>query len=776
MKKMGRWAQNAFIFVTAIFALALFSVGDVSAAQKATADITDPDSNMLQFRAGNHILGFAPAKAYLASMDHALSVQFIGTKGVMPKADINAPATSAMTKASSLGKVVYQNLWDGISLTYVAAKDGITESTYSVAPGADVSNIRLKYNVPVEMQKDGSIKFKFDAGILTESAPIAWQKINGKRQKVEVAFRMKDGTIGFSVGKYDREYQLIIDPTYQWHTFYGSNGYIIYNVARSIAVDGSGNVYVTGNSGASWNGPAGQLPLNAFSGAGDIFILKLNSGGAYQWHAFYGADNGGFGIVTDGNGNVYVTTQTSEFAWNGPGGQPPLHAWSSSPGCGNVAILKLNSSGTYQWHTFYGPPGNGDFCNGNISAYGIAMDGNGNLYVTGSDWGNWNGPNGQSPLNAYNDDTSNIFVLKLDSNGAYKWHTFYPLSTNGEDFASAIAIEGGGNVFVTGKSSASWNGHGTCSTPGISPCPLNAFSGSVNIFVLKLNGLGGYQWHTFYGADDTAKGIAIDGSGSVYVAGGSRAGWNGPDICSTPGTPPCPLNAYSGSSDVFVLKLGNNGVYQWHTFYGSGNNDSDSAYSIAIDGGNVYMTGTSSDSWHGPNNELPLNALGNFFVLKLNSGGAYQWHTFYASVNNAHGVAAASGGDVYVTGYCDAGWNGPNGQSPLNAYNGHYDFFVFKLNDQIGPVESVRIIRGGSPIQYYASLADAYSAAADGDTIQAQGMVLSEPFGLTLASPIAVSLKGGFNAAFSVNPLMTTLNGSMTISSGKLTVENLVIK
>ena len=44
---------------------------------------------MLQFTAGGHVLGFQPTKAYLASLDHALSVEFLGTKGVMPEADRN---------------------------------------------------------------------------------------------------------------------------------------------------------------------------------------------------------------------------------------------------------------------------------------------------------------------------------------------------------------------------------------------------------------------------------------------------------------------------------------------------------------------------------------------------------------------------------------------------------------------------------------------------------------------------------------------------------------
>ncbi|HTZ19181.1 MAG TPA: hypothetical protein VMB78_12165, partial [Dissulfurispiraceae bacterium] len=112
-------------------------------------------NDMLQFKSGNHILVFLPNKAYLAAMDHALSVQFLGTKGVMPTSDMKGASKESSAKTSPLNKVVYKNLWNDISLTYESTKDGVTESTYYIAPGADVSKIRLKYNVPIEAQKDG---------------------------------------------------------------------------------------------------------------------------------------------------------------------------------------------------------------------------------------------------------------------------------------------------------------------------------------------------------------------------------------------------------------------------------------------------------------------------------------------------------------------------------------------------------------------------------------------------------------------------------------------
>jgi hypothetical protein len=628
-------------------------------------------SDMLQFNSRGHLLGFQPRKAYLAGLDHALSVEFLGTEGVMPLAESSGALSKSKKGASGappLSKVTYRNLWPGISLTYGRTEAGITESTYHIMPGGEVSKIRLRYNVPVERQKDGSLKLKFGSGFMSESAPVAWQEIGGRRVPVEVAFRVSRDEIGFTVAKYDPSFPLTIDPTYVWHTFYGSLGGI--DQGRSIAVDSSGNVYVTGTSTASWNGPSGQLPLNAFSvGNWDIFVLKLNTGGGYAWHTFYGstATDVGMGIAVDGSGNVYVTGR-SYASWNGPGPTLPLNPYSLG-GNANIVVLKLNTNGGYLWHTFYGS-GNND------EGYGIAVDGSGNVYVTGLSTVTWNGPGPTLPLNTFSGGWD-IVILKLNTSGAYQWHTFYGSAAT--DVGPAIAVDGSGNVYVAGYSNASWNGPS-------GQLPLDAFSiGNWDIFVLKLNTGGGYLWHTFYGSSDSDQGygIAVDGSGNVYVTGYSAVSWNGP-------SGQLPLNAFSiGVIDIFVLKLNTGGGYLWHTFYGS-DNAADYGLGIAVDSsGSVYVTGMSYASWTGPGPTSPLNPYtGNadIFVLKLNTGGGYLRHTFYGSLGGAdqgQGIAVDNSRSVYVTGYSNATWNGPGASPvlPLNPYTGNADIAVIKMDE-----------------------------------------------------------------------------------------------
>jgi hypothetical protein len=579
-------------------------------------------SDILQFKAGNHIIGFSPGKAYLVALDHALTVEFLGAKGVMPKAEGGEPAGNSSSEAQSLKKVVYQDLWEGITLAYESTKDGLTESTYHVAAGADLSKIRLKYNVPVETQGDGSLKFRFDGGFLTESAPIAWQEVDGKRATVKVVFKVADGLVGFEAGAYDKTRPLVIDPTYQWHTFFGPN-----TSAHSIAVDAAGNIYAYGNSSSAWNGPTGQAPLHGFTaGRTNSYVLKLNPSGAYQWHTFFcGVSTG---ATLDKIGNIYIAAYTS-YPWNylDPNSHSiilPLHPFAPSPSAVTWVC----------WCYFEFPSGN--YVCKTCSAY---------------------------PPNAQ--------ILKLNSEGAYQWHTFFgsgtSASASGEmlpgDFSFKLATDSGNNVYLSGRSSGAWYGPEECRTAGVPPCPLNTFSpGHVNLFALKLNSSGAYQWHTFYKffvANQNTAPIAVDPDGNSYIVTSANEAWTGPSGVS-------PKHPYhSGAlSQAVVLKLDSSGIYQWHTFYGD---DFANGYAIAADiGSNVYIAGDGY-AFKGPENQEPVDkgcqnsadATDNLWIMKLNSIGTYLWHTCYYSGQTVGGIAVDGGGSSYVTGSSFMGLGSP---------------------------------------------------------------------------------------------------------------------
>ena len=140
---------------------------------------------VLQFTSGSHLLEFETNAIYVAGSSHALRIQFVDSCTTAP---MTAGADDHAKGAAPLSQVSYSNIWDGVSLTYDAPSDGIVRSTYRVAPHADVDAIRLRYNAPIAVQDDGSLRVTFKTGTINESAPKAWQERDGKRVAVQVAF------------------------------------------------------------------------------------------------------------------------------------------------------------------------------------------------------------------------------------------------------------------------------------------------------------------------------------------------------------------------------------------------------------------------------------------------------------------------------------------------------------------------------------------------------------------------------------------------------------
>ena len=430
---------------------------------------------------------------------------------------------------------------------------------------------------------------------------------------------------------------------YQWHTFYGS---VTNDYGFSIAVDDNGGVYITGVSVVTRDGPASQAPLHAFSGITDLFVLKLDAAGAYQWHTFYGNDTVGSGIALDSSGGVYISAY-SRSSWDGPTGQGPLHGYSDSY---DIVVLKLDATGAYQWHTFYGSTSADN-------GYALAVDSNGDVYITGNSSASWDGPASQAPLQTFHGSTD-IFALKLTAGGAYQWHTFYGYNAAG----IGIAVDSNGYVYVSGSSNGLWLGP-------TGQGPLNEYNGLEDIFVLELDPAGAYQWHTFYGSnyDDYVNGLAMDGSGGIYMTGTSIFLWNGPAGQE-------PKHAYNQGYDIFVLKLDAAGAYQWHTFYGT--TGSDAGNGIAVDNnGAVYITGN-------------YGANASIVVFKFDTAGANQWvNTYGICFDEGRGIAVDNSGRVYITGTSQCSWNGPYGQAPQHAYISQ-DIFVLKLQNISGTIDS----------------------------------------------------------------------------------------
>ncbi|MEO0071656.1 MAG: SBBP repeat-containing protein [candidate division WOR-3 bacterium] len=335
--------------------------------------------------------------------------------------------------------------------------------------------------------------------------------------------------------------------------------------ARAIAIDKEGNVYVTGYS-------------YGLGTSNDYTTVKYNSDGVEQWVARYtGAENQesideATAIAVDPDGNVYVTG----------------HSWGGNS-YDDYVTVKYNSDGQQLWVARYNGAWNRNDC-----ATAIALDREGNVYVTGNTWRN----------SSYDYGT-----VKYNSNGQQLWVRRYNGPGNRDDVATAIALDQNKNVYVTGYS----YGAGT----------------QEDYATVKYDSLGTQQWVARYNGPgsgiDAALAIAVDREGNVYVTGY--------DYDS--------LTDY----DYATVKYNTAGVRQWVARYAGPANWDDEANGIAIDeNGNVYVTGYSFGS--GPD---------DYATVKYNPDGVEEWVARYNGPGDldeeANAIAVDQSGNVYVTGY-----------------------------------------------------------------------------------------------------------------------------
>ena len=180
---------NSQIFVRCfqLFIIAMMLVMALHLIPRINAQATKrrEPSDLLAFTAAGHVLGFEAGGVYVAAGDHMLRVEFVDASGVAPVADRMPLETR---RAHGLERIIYVDLWPGVTVSYERDVGGIFRSNYHLDPGTDVAQIRLCYNAPVEIEPGGSLRIDYETGRMRESAPIAWQYINSRRVPVEVTF------------------------------------------------------------------------------------------------------------------------------------------------------------------------------------------------------------------------------------------------------------------------------------------------------------------------------------------------------------------------------------------------------------------------------------------------------------------------------------------------------------------------------------------------------------------------------------------------------------
>lgn len=284
-------------------------------------------------------------------------------------------------------------------------------------------------------------------------------------------------------------------------TFEGSNA---YSEGTSIHIDAAGSIYTAGYfegivdfdpSAATYNLPS--------LGGSDIFIQKMDSNGNFLWARAFGESNNEEGKMNlDAAGNVLITGFYSGTVDFDPGvGVMNLSAVSNL----DAFLLKLDTNGNFVWVKGFGGSGYEE-------GRSLAVDGLGNMYVTGYFSGTTDFDPGAGVFNLTSSGQGDIFVVKLDVNGDFLWAK--NVGGTSDDQASSLELDDLENVYVSGTFRATVD-----FDPGVNVANATSL-GNDDCFILKLDANGNYVWSAKAGGTsfDYCRDIAL-GSDALYATG-----------------------------------------------------------------------------------------------------------------------------------------------------------------------------------------------------------------------------------------------------------------
>jgi len=667
------------------------------------------------------------------------------------------------TNIPTYGKVQYKDVYAGVDLVYYGTNQRQMEYDFVVAPGADPKQIALTFEGAdgIELDAQGDLTLTLpspskgegppksprpadgervgvrgrssegEGAVTTEPSvlrlkkPIVYQVIDGQRHELDGRYVLsskwtvpqmgprpsrasgvsrlsrlsrssRPTKVGFAVAAYDPTLPLIIDPVLTYSTYLGGTG---NDQGNAIAVDGSGNAYVTGETNSTnfpINFPGGpSIPIIQASngGGGDAFVTKFGPTGAqiYSTYLGGGSDDQGRGIAVDGAGQAYVTGSTGSVNFPiraAPGTPAPFD--SASNGGTDAFVSKLSADGlTLVFSTYLGG------VNTDVGT-GIAVESVSPPRVFVAGWSHSVTIDGVSPIIRLNPASAgrDAFATRLSADGTAVQQFFF-IGGGANDQATAIAVDASANMYVTGDTNSS--DFPTTAPLGAQPFqaqysgpfnfsfPLNTFGGDA--FVVKLSAAGDFVYGSFLGGDffEFGQGIAVDSAGQAILMG-ETASPNFPTVT--------PLQAQRrGASDLFVTKVNASGTaLLFSTFLGGSSKEL--SRGIARDASdNIYVLGRTESE------DFPVTAdafrrqafvfIGDIVLAKLSPmGTSVLYGTYFGGslggVDDVFGLAVDAAGTVYLTG--KTGTTDFPVAHPFQAsLSGSTDAFVAKVGAACGP-------------------------------------------------------------------------------------------
>jgi hypothetical protein len=583
------------------------------------------------------------------------------------------------TDVRSFARVKYEEVYPGVDLVFYGNRQRL-EYDFVVAPGADPNAIQLKIAgaSKTRINARGDLELSVPGGEVALQKPRIYQQVNGVQHEIAGNYLVtRSHGVRFSVADYDHSKALILDPVLDYSTYLGGSGTENSIPAAAIAVDSSGDAFITGQTTSidfptGTNGGVVAAP-NPNSGA--VYVAELNPTGSSLLYSTYLAGSttsggeSGFGIEVDSTGKVYVTGVT--FATDYPTTSNALKPGPLGSNVGTAFVTKLDPTASGMssllYSTFLGGTG-GDAGNA------IAVDSVGNAYVAGITLSTDFPTRGafQSAPAAGNTSGS-VFLTRIDTTQSGANSLIYSTYLGGNgvnsagllfgDQAFGVAVDSSKIAYVSGTTTST-NFPTTAATAFQTTVPAGNTLGAA--FVSKIDttmtGAASLLYSTYLAGstEDIGTAIALGPSNVAYVTGTT----NSTDYPTTTGA-----FQTTGATRALVslvdTTLSHAASLKYSTYLGG--TGGDTAFGIKADGsGNAYVAGTTASTDFplppGPLQATRLNASGDAFIAKLNpaGGGASDllYATYYggsgsgASADQGLGIAidSASPPNAYITG------------------------------------------------------------------------------------------------------------------------------
>lgn len=429
-------------------------------------------------------------------------------------------------------------------------------------------------------------------------------------------------------------------------------------------------------------------------------------GWAYAWTRSGGGTGNEFGgqdIVLDANGNIFITGGfEDEVNFDGTGGNDT----NVSSGDADIFITKYNSNGSYGWTKTLG---------GTAEDYGqgIAVDSDGNIFITGYFQGTVNFNDSGGTDNHTSEGSTDIFITKYNADGTYGWTR--TIGTTGDQLGYAITVDSNDYVVAIGKFSGTVNFDVTGGTD-------NHSSTSGNVFITKYGNDGSYSWtRTFGNSGQTSYyDITTDADGYIYATGYFT------DTADFDGSGGVDNHTSNGNDDIYVTRLSTDGTYKWTVSIGSADSDRGSGISTDANGNVIvtgYFSGTANFNTSGGTDNHTANGGKDIFILKLKENSISVWtksiggNTIY---DWGYDVITDESDNIFVTGgFTDTVNFDDNGGTDNHTSGLGGDLFITKYNAD-GSYGWTRNSEGSTADD----TTDGLAVAADGQNVYVTGYYL----------------------------------------------------